>query len=185
MPSLTGVRKLDRKLQSLDRKVQKKLIRSAVNKALTVAKKAIKSEIPSRYPDLRKAIGKRLAKGKTGSAKGITVGKVGAAVGVTAKRRAKNAAKKKPRKRPGVGIGPENAHWFLMGTSERTAGIRKIRVKGGGWRKKLTGNPIHSTGKMKPVAPDAVKKGFEKSTGAMMAKVQESLTDAIAKEAKS
>lgn len=184
MPSLTGVRKLDRKLQALDRKVQKKLIRSAVNKALTVAKKVIKSEIPAKYPDLRKSIGKRLAKAKTGSAKGITVGKVGAAVGVTAKRRTKNAAKKRPRKKPGVGIGPENAHWFLMGTKDRQTGHKQIRLSGKKYRID-THKPIHNTGRMKSVAPGAVERGFAQSKAAQMAKVQESLTDGIAKEAKS
>jgi hypothetical protein len=183
MSGLTGVRKLDRKLQALDRKVQKKLIRSAVNKALTIAKKAIQAEIPGRYPDLKKAVGKRLNKAKTGNQKGQTVGKVGAAVGMNAKRRAKMAEKKGPRKRPGVGIGPENAHWFLVGTGQRTRGYRRIRVKSG-WRRKRTTHPIQSTGRMKPVAPNAVKRGFEKSAAQQMEKIRSSLEDGIAKEAK-
>lgn len=143
-----------RRLEKLTDTVQRKLLRAAIAAGLRAAVKGIKHEIPGTMKDARKAIG-MTAKTKRGNVIAKVGGKVGKSRGGTRKDRGK--------KRPGVGLGYANIHWFLMGTADRQ----------------------HKSGKHTGAMPavPAVKRGWRQSEAAVSAKIQQSLSKGIAREA--
>ena len=99
LTSLTGDKRLNRKLAHLAKKGQKKVARSALSKGLSVIAKGIRKEAPvGKTKAVRKAIGKRLRKNKR---TGIHEAKVGV-----------NVAKKKGKQAP-------HGHLVAAGTAER------------------------------------------------------------------
>lgn len=151
-------------LEHFKESTQKRIVRGGVSKALRVLSKGIKGKVPPQFKDLKKVIGTRMAKAAAGSNIG---GKVGAGVGIKAKKKEEQKQKrdKKREGRPGVGIGAENVHWFIMGTDERTK-------KGGA-----------PTGKMPAQVPDIVKEGVSSSWNEAQQKMVEHIRAAIPKEA--
>jgi hypothetical protein len=138
---VTGVRALDRKLASLERKLANKVARAGLTKGARLAAKTIKKEIPSRLKSVRAAIGHSVKKAKKGPTAGITTAKAGAAVGK--KRGAVSKAKRSTKH--GVGIGPPNVHWWIMGTKERrkkTTGASTGRMPANPIIKRLNLRPI-------------------------------------------
>ena len=160
MPAtLTGDKRLDRKLKELSEKTARKVSAAGIRAALRVIANGIKSEIPPHMKDARKAIGMRF-KRNTRKGDGIVTAKVGGGVG----KKTKKKTTSKRSKRRGVGISSANIHWLLMGTGERT--------------QKTTGR---STGVMPAVG--AVPRGFAKSKAAAFQKIKENIRKGIAREA--
>ncbi len=182
---VTGDRELDKKLATMSDKAQKKVLKPAIAAGLRVEAKAMKAAIPANMKDAKKAIGSRFNKSKRN---GEEMAKVGAGVGIKSAKIRKDAAKQKTRRtgRPGVGIGARNIQWFILGTAERSTGSTRIRSKSGAGKRKLTGNPVHSTGRMPPqMSP--VKEGFRQSESAALEKiidVAKSKIAALARESK-
>ena len=145
-----------RRLDKLSDKIQRKLLRSAIAAGLRAAVKEIKHEIPHNMKEARKAIG-MTAKAKKGNVKA----KVGAKVG---KRKAGGSADDRTPGRPGVGIGVRNIHWFLMGTRSR--------------HHDSSGKYV---GLMDPYP--AVKRGWRQAESVVSAKIKQSLSKGIEREA--
>lgn len=110
---LTGDRQLDAMLAELHRSSANRIARSSLGKGSRLAAKKIKREVPGHLKTVRKAIGSSVRKAKGGPNKGVTVAKAGAAVG---KQRGKDA---KRSTKHGVGMGPRNIHWWILGTNPR------------------------------------------------------------------
>lgn len=163
------VRALKFGLEQFKNSVQQRIVRRSVGKALTVIRKAIRGKVPSKYKDIKRLVGSRLGK-RLGQS--LTLGKVGVGVGIK-KAQAKKINDKLKEKRAyrrfrkrtskaggtigGVGIGPENVHWWILGTKARSH-------KSG-----------RSTGAMPPQVPDIVKDGFNSSyQNAMNVMIEES-----------
>lgn len=165
MAFITGDKQLDRNLQELSKTALGRVTRSATNKALTIIQKGMKSAVPPKYKELKKAIGKRFNKTKGGSNRGKLEAKVGVGVAMTKKKRAK--FKRKDRgKKGGVGIQPENAHWFILGTGAR-------QTKAG-----------QSRGEMKPLIPNVIKDGYNATESRAAAVMIDALKAGIEREAK-
>ena len=162
---ITGVRKLDKKLQRLKTKSRKKIIRAGARAGLGVAAKEMKGDVPPRFKAARKAMGFTLRKEK-GNGPKQTVGKVGVGVG---KKRAKlqaDAAKEQAtRSGGGVGISGFNFHWWILGTGERTTKAGK------------------STGRMKAQLPNFAAMSVSKSRGKISRKVEENVRKGLKREA--
>jgi hypothetical protein len=148
-------------------KTQFFILRGATRTGLRVLRKSIQGEIPSEWKQIKPLIGMRMLR----SVKGMDpAGKVGVAVGKVSKARQKKidarTAAHKAGQAKGVGIGPQNVHWFVLGTKSR-------QTKTG-----------HSTGRMPPQVPNIVKdgvaRGYPKALQAMIAAVQ----NGIEREAK-
>lgn len=181
--TVEGLRQLQANLKNLDKKVQDKLTRASMTASLRIIAKAIKSEVPSTWKEGRKAIGWSFRKGKSKSQhKGVTFAKAGVGAGIKKAKRAK-AGKERGNKK-GVGIGVGNFHWFILGTAERFTGSKRVGARRAGVvnRRKLTGNPVRRTGKMKPNG--IVKRGTLKSKSAALAAMAKSLQTGIEREAK-
>ena len=122
--TLTGDKKLDRKLKELADKSARKVAAQGIRAGMRVIAKGIKAEIPPHMKSARKAVSSRFAKAKGGPNKGIIQAKAGN-VGPQLKRgkgkgkRFIGARAEGAKKRPGVGIGRRNLHWILLGTAER------------------------------------------------------------------
>jgi len=143
---ITGDKELNALLQRLPVAVEKKIARQALSQALTIEVKAMKAAVPANMKDARQAIGKRLGKNKR---KGIIEAKAGAAVGFNKSKTKKIEGKIEAKRagKPGVGISPRNIHWFILGTQQRTRGVKIHRLKSGNV-KMLTGNTVANTGQM-------------------------------------
>lgn len=111
-PILTGVPECDAMLKAVGLKVGNRAARSVLMKGVRLAVKRIKGKVPSANKSVRKAIGGSVKMQKGGADKGITKAKAGAAVA----RKHKSAGGTNG----GVGIGPENVHWYVLGTKDRT-----------------------------------------------------------------
>lgn len=111
-PILTGVPECDAMLKAVGMKVGNRAARGVLAKGVRLAVKRIKAQVPSAHKSVRKAIGGSVKKQKGGADRGITKAKAGAAVA----RKHKSAGGTNG----GVGIGPENVHWYVLGTKERT-----------------------------------------------------------------
>lgn len=108
---LQGFEKLDRRLKNLAQPGKiKPLARNAIRAGQRVVVAGIKAQIPPRYRDARKAIGSTLKRSRVLEDGGSVAAKVGAGVGK------KTRSEVKGRTRSGVGIGPRNIHWFILGT---------------------------------------------------------------------
>lgn len=156
---LTGVEELDAMLKAVGTKVGNRAARAVLAKAVRLAVKKIKAKVPSSQKSVRKAIGGNVKKRKGGADRGLTTAKAGAAVGMKSKARLKS----KRGGKPGVGIGPENVHWFILGTDERTV--------------KSTGQNV---GKM-PAHP-IIKEAMAAGGGEIVALMKRELRPAIERE---
>lgn len=160
---------------------QTKILRGAVSKAMRIIVKSIKGKIPPNFKDAKKAIGGRILKRVAGS-KDVKA-KFGAAVG---KKQAKAKLAAQDRKhsragRPGVGIGPENIHWFILGTAKRKR--EYIRVTGRRTFRQNTAEGF-STGSMPPQFGDAVTQGVLSSLAASHRAMVDAVRVGIDREAK-
>ena len=161
MAVLLGAKELAATLKELGGPATQRIAKRAIPKGLRPITKAIKAQIPPKYKALKQGIGQRFSKDKGGARKGQFSAKSGVGVGK------KKVAKKRDRTgKPGVGASIENAHWFVLGTGERT-------------RKKTGG----STGSMPPQIPNIVKTGFAKAAGAAATAMAQSVREGIAREA--
>lgn len=155
---------LGRGLEQFKDSTRRKIVRGGVTKALRRLNKAIKGKVPPNLKDIKKAVGYRLAKA-TGT--DLIGGKVGAGVGIKAKRKEALAAKRQKRREghDGVGIGPENVHWFILGTVDRT--------HAGG----------NSTGRMPAQVPDIIRSGMSSAKGEAFQAMADHIEEGIKKEA--
>lgn len=178
---------LQRGLSQFRQSTQNKLVRRGVAAGMRVVVKSIKGEIPPGFKGAKQAIGGRMMKRVAGSL--ITTAKVGAAVGKKTPKKSAAMRSKGRGKRPGVGIGPENIHWFIMGadgSSKRGGGPPRrrqwIRITGQRtFRQSKTKG--FSTGVMPPQFPDAVKMGVIGSLHASYSKMAEIIRKGISLEA--
>ncbi len=163
MMTLTGEKELDKLLSSLGKSGIKKVARSAVSKALRILAKGMKNKVPPKYKELKRAIGQRFNKDKGGRNRGNVSAKAGLGVGMTSKRKKK--FKRKDRGgRSGLGIQPENAHWFVLGTSSRS---------------KASGA---STGIMNALLPNLIKDGYAAAEPAATQAMIQGIKDGVIRE---
>jgi hypothetical protein len=181
---LTGDKALDRALGEIKESAANKLVRPAMAKALRTIAKAIRQEVPSQYKQAKRGIGARFNKAKRGGNPGQITAKAGVGVGIKKKalekinaklnearayKRFKKRNSKKGGSIAGVGIGPSNVHWFVLGTKQR-------KHKSG-----------KSTGAMRPVMENIVKDGFAKSSSTALSEMKstvKSKLDALVKVAR-
>ena len=136
MWNIIGEKLLARKMQKLHRSAHYRAVKAGGTKAMQLAAKAIKKAVPTRFKLARKGIG-----WKAGRKRGIaTAYSARAGVGVGVKRakfaavdRAGTKAGKyggtKRFTKKGVGIGPANFHWLVLGVKNRV--IKKTGVNTG------------------------------------------------------
>lgn len=144
--TITGDKKIDRKLKRLKTSSQRKIGRAMTGAMQTELLRGIRSVVPPKQKSLKKTLGRRNKRNKK---TGVYEAKVGFGVG----KQAKSKKNRDPRK-PGVGITKSNVHWFILGT------VQRIRSTGA------------STGEM-PKSPDYIARGFAKSERKAIAKAHE------------
>ena len=146
---------LQKNIRKLQEALPKKIARKALAEVGKAGGKRIKAAIPGRYRGVRKAMKWRQKKLRYN--KGQPSIKIGAGVG-KAKAQGEATTQKNNREgRPGVGFGPQNIHWWFLGTRRRFTGTKRKRA---GRKKKLfggtatryirvsTGNPKRNRGRM-------------------------------------
>jgi hypothetical protein len=131
--TITGDKRIDRKLKRLAGSAQRRIARAGLAKQMTNLSRGIRNAIPPDQKSAKKTIGRKNKKNpKTGQHEA----KVGLGVG----KRTKSTKQRDPKK-GGKGISKENIHWLVLGSKER-------RTKSG-----------RSTGKMPRAPEDWVKNG--------------------------
>lgn len=115
---LDGEKELRRRLLTLEHKTAIKIAIKGSRKGVQFLAKEIKKEIPSRFKQARKGIG---WKAKRATKKTHAISKAGVAVGKKKTNlQALQAELANMRgKSRGVGIGPANFHWWILGTDQR------------------------------------------------------------------
>ena len=145
---LDGVREILNRLRELDKKAKVPVLRAAIRGGLNVIGKQMKADLDPKVKLGRKAVKSRFKKGKW-----KIVAKVGFGVGP----RNKKSPETKPRpKRGGVGMGPNNIHWWVAGTNRRETGRK---------RGKPTGYPVQFRGAMPAMQPGLARIAYAKSAG--------------------
>lgn len=128
--TITGDKKIDRKLNRLTGSGQRRVARSGLGKGMTVLSRGIRNAIPPKYKSAKKTIGRRNKRNKTTK-------KHEAIVGLGVGKRRKSKKQRNPSK-PGVGISRANIHWLVFGTPERKGprGAMPNIGQAGGWVQK-------------------------------------------------
>lgn len=162
--NITGDKQLDHALEMLKSVAIGRVRRSAVGKALRVIAKGMKGQIPPEYKEMKRAIGSRYAKEKGGPDRGETRAKVGLGVGMTSKKLKSFKRKDRPGQ-PGLGIQPENVHWFVLGTKSR-------RTKAG-----------QSTGQMPALLENVIRQGYEASAASAASAMVDGIRQGLEREA--
>lgn len=161
---MTGVAELDKKLEGLKLGAANKIARPALSKAARFLLKKVKAGVPPQYKDAKRALG-MVVDAKGGKSRNQQRAKVGASVG-----KASKAVAKGDRTKPGVGIGGNNLHWFILGADGRSQGgssrIQKTTKK--------------STGVMKPVMPGLVKDASSAAQSEMLNIIRSEVTTRLA-----
>ncbi len=142
---LYGVNKIDGRLREMHGSKFSKVCNGALRKSIKVVENAMKAVAPT--PQMKRAIGSRLLKR---SREGFGA-KAGAAVGKKIpKITVKSLERAGKRTGGGVGIGARNIHWYILGTSMRSTGSKRVggHQKGANRGRNLTGGAVHSTGRM-------------------------------------
>lgn len=127
LSKVTGVHAVDQQLIKLESKVARRIVRKATNAGLKEVTDAIRSEIKAAplSPQLRRAllrtVGRRFKKNRR-------TGQLEAKAGVSVGKKTK-PLNRSGRNKGGVGIGPRNVHWFILGTQNRT--VKKTRRNSG------------------------------------------------------
>jgi hypothetical protein len=151
---LVGDAQLKQALRGLSDKVTKKAVRSGLSASVSVMAKGVRNQIPVKLKTLKKLVGSGVAK----QSSKIQGAKVGFSVGRASKaplgRSMQNVTA--TGKLKGVGIGPRNIHWAVLGTSRRT--VKKTRMYRNG---KLVDVSNWNTGAMPPILSDVVRQGVE------------------------
>ena len=174
---VTGDKAIDRQLRNLGGKASKKAARAGIRASMKPVAKACRSAITATQGastglkrEARKSIGQRFGKIKAGKFSGDVQARVGFSVGKRRRdskgRRVVSSAAKGRAKRikggqkdRGVGIGPANIHWFVLGTKKRyhtgrgrVKGLRKIiQVV------RIVFGRARYTGRLKPVFKQVTK----------------------------
>lgn len=131
---VTGIAKVDARLAAVDSKIARKIVRKATAAGLKVVSDHIRTEIKAAPISaqlkraLLKTVGRRFKKNRK---TGMMEAKAGVAVGKKTKPLARSG-----RNKGGVGIGPRNVHWFVLGTKSRRV------KKGGRFAGRITAVPV-------------------------------------------
>jgi hypothetical protein len=151
------MRQLQKNIRTLQEALPKKIARKALAEVGKFGVKKIKGQVPGRYRGVRKAIKWRQKKLRYN--KGQPSIKIGAGVGKAKVPGEATTQKNNREGRAGVGFGPQNIHWWFLGTKKRFTGSKRKRA---GRRKNLfgqtktkyirvsTGNPKRNRGRMPP-----------------------------------
>jgi hypothetical protein len=149
--SVSGLDALLKKFTVLENKSSKKVLAAMVRAKLGVIAKQMKKDTSSKVKAARKGVRMRF---KISKADKMTA-MVGFGVG---KRNKKKVALKNSRgkKKGGVGIGPENIHWWVIGTAKRTTGAKKGKLNNG---------KVANRGRMPAMQPNLAAQAAAKSKG--------------------
>ena len=118
---LIGEKELQRTLKRMRTTASYRVVQAGGKKAVQLAAKAMRKKIPSRFKEARKGVGWRAAKTRSTSNSTFTA-KAGVAVGKkksTLRALGETRASRRARGKSGVGIGPNNFHWWVTGTPHR------------------------------------------------------------------
>jgi len=151
-----NMRALQKNIRALQDALPKKIARKALAEVGKFGVKKIKGQVPGRYRGVRKAIKWRQKKLRYN--KGQPSIKIGAGVGKAKVPGEATTQKNNREGRAGVGFGPQNIHWWFLGTKKRFTGTKRARIGGkrgrGGWRgaatRVNTGKPRLNRGSMPP-----------------------------------
>ena len=155
MDAKVDMQSLQKNIRRLQEALPKKIARKALAEVGKAGVKRIKAAIPGRYRGVRKAMKWRQKKLRYN--KGQPSIKIGAGVGKAKVQGEATTQKNNREGRPGVGFGPQNIHWWFLGTRKRFTGTKRKRA---GRKKKLfggtatryirvsTGNPKRNRGRM-------------------------------------
>lgn len=149
--SITGDKKLDRKLKRLATSGQKRIVKSIDGAMMTVFLRGARNAVPPQYKSAKKALGRKSGKNKF---KGIHETKFGFGVG----KRTQSKVARSPKK-PGVGITKENVVWLILGSKGGKARDRWKTGKG-------------QTGVMPAIGKGWLKRGVQSVQQQAMSKAQ-------------
>lgn len=113
-PIITGIDNVIRAFEGLSDKAHKKILKTALRAAMRPIAKQMKKDLSSKVKTARKGVGMTVK-----TKRKQLVAKVGFGVGKKKADMEKIVNKKRTDDSPGVGIGPTNVHWWIVGTKPR------------------------------------------------------------------
>ena len=165
--SIDGLDLILRKLETLSVKASGRVLATIIRAQLNVIGKQMKADLDSKVKEGRKSVRSRF---KNKAKKNFITAKVG--FGVGKKRKSGRTFKLKGNRREGQGIGAQNIHWWVAGTTKRTTGIGKGRkqVRVGTYRDgtaniNYVNGAMMNRGRMPSFQPGLAKIAATKSRG--------------------
>lgn len=154
---VSAVNTLLKRLDSLEKKGKVAVVRAAIKGGLNVVVKQMKADTSPKVKEARKGVRSRFKKGKT-----RVEALAGFGVGKRRKKKTTKPIKARGKRKGGVGIGPQNIHWWVAGTKKRTTGAKKG---------KRTGSGIMNRGRMPAMQPGLARIAYQKSKGKIQAEM--------------
>jgi hypothetical protein len=157
---LEGLEPLLKRMTILTERGQVSVLRSALRGGMKIIATQMKADLSPKVKQAKRAIKSRFEKARGNRP---MVAKVG--VGVGKRRKPKTGEIRKVRHEglsAGVGIGPQNIHWWVAGTKQRTTGKQ-------GRKGKLTGNAFMNRGAMPAMQPGLARRAAQKKRGQIKA----------------
>lgn len=147
---LSGGDLMQQQFAEIGKNSPQKLARVMLGSALRIVGEEMKRMLDPKVQEAGRRVGQRV----TISRGVITRAKVGSNVG----KRGKDQWRRKRSGPGGIGIGGQNAHWWIMGTGDR--------YRGGRSRKRVTkGTASQYTGRMPAMQPDLAANAFNAVKG--------------------
>lgn len=151
---ITGLEEIHAAMGNLTGKPVERVMTAALRAGLNVVNKQMKADLSPTVKDARKAVKTKVKGGRK------PVAKVG--FGVGRKKKKTQTLKVQKKRSGGVGIGPQNVHWWVAGTKERRTGFTKSGKLSVAARR---GHVLHSTGRMPAMQPGLARMAYAKTAG--------------------
>lgn len=158
MADVDGLETILRRMDSFATKGKISVVRAAIRGGLNAAGKQMKADLSSRVKLGRKSVKSRFKKGK----KKIEA-LVGFGVGKRKARKPGTITKVRGNSKGGVGIGPQNVHWWVAGTKKRATG----KTKSG----RRTKSSVMNRGVMPAMQPGLARIATQKAKGQIQAEM--------------
>ena len=171
-PVVDGVEVLLKRLDVLQKSGKKRVVAAAISGALKVVVKQIKADTSPKVKEARKGVRSRFKRGGKGD-RGEVAALAGFGVGKRRKKKTTKPVNRKGNRRGGLGIGPQNIHWWVAGTKQRTTGAKKGRKNF---------KTVANRGRMPAMQPGLAAIAYRKSAGKIQSEMIKRGALALTKE---
>lgn len=187
---IKGAKFVKKKFAKLTQTQSNRALSKALLAGSRVVRDSARKKVPAKWKHLAKAIGAAQGKPEKGAVKSLRPSKVGWSVGKkkgvwSKKSKAATGEGRKGGYGKGVGIGPRNIKWFILGTKPRFTGFHRQSAeekRTGTVRRKRNKIGVRYTGRIKPKWGRALRPIFREALKSTRKEVLKKIKETAVKD---